>query len=98
MINHAIEEMILIDNSAGVYSEVDVIVMLNDYATEIDACTLTYGEIDELECTALIDRYQVAYEMEMELIGSINEVLTEQGLYLSAGEVEPGVYLVEELV
>lgn len=95
--NHQVETEVLIDNSAGVYSEVDVLVTLNDYAEDIDACTLTYGEIDELECTPLISRGQLAYEMELELIDNINEVLENQGLCLSVGEVEPGVYLVEEL-
>lgn len=95
--NHAIETMVLIDNGYGVYSEVDVLVKLNSYAEEIDAAMLTAGEINDLENTPLIDRYQIAYEMELELVDSINEVLTEQGLCLTVGEVEPGIYLVESL-
>lgn len=88
---------VLIDNSAGNYTPTALLNKLNDFAESIDASTLVDEEVDEVRNAAWVDELQVAYELELDLIDRINAVLTEHGLCLTVGEIEPSVYLIERL-
>lgn len=99
-----VETGCLIDNTSGVYSPDEIIDRLADFAREIGVPSMSIAEliggiyegVASGEITSE-DLPQVEYETEVEIIDKINDVLSERGLVLTVGEVNPGDYLIEEV-
>src|SRR5215207_9651994 len=91
-----------IDNSAGVYSPLEVCERLVDIGREVGATLGTSLEIDMNELEAINDSsgdpdmLDFAHEVEEDLIDLINGTLPDN-LVLTVGEVDPGVYIIREL-
>lgn len=97
-----VETGCLIDNTSGVYSPDEIIDRLADFARKVGVPSMEVaeliGDIYEGVASGEItseDLPQVEYETEVEIIDKINDVLSERGLVLTVGEVNPGDYLIE---
>lgn len=79
-----IETGCYIDNSAGIYTQDDVLNRLVDLHRHIDleagnsSMQRVWLMREELNDADDVDHFQINYEMELELESKINETLTEQ--------------------
>jgi hypothetical protein len=97
-----IHEGCYIDNSAGVYTSVEIIERLAFLVHDVGGTLGTSLEIDMNELQAMEDSggdpdmLDFAHEIEEDLIDLINDNLAEH-LVMTVGEVDPGVYVIREL-
>lgn len=100
----SVECGVLIDNTHGNYSQEELVRELAAFAGK-----LRYG-LNGLPLVKIPAAYyrmldddpgnedlpQIGFEVEVELVSKINDLLPI-GLALTVGEVEPGLYLIEEV-